>query len=273
MAAPVDVTIQGRRRTDRPRVVPPKVKGNLTQRMNTFVATSIAAMLMQLAFAGPASADTVTLPHGGTATLIIPDVTLAPEDTCVNHYGSLTVTSVYDWDIDITANGPSTSPASDYLDGEGSQTRVVDLLLCPSLDQPGVYTASGLLSVYDASDIASEVLLSDQFVINDPMMTVPPTVLPVLTPVVTSDVTGTVTRKKVTNGVRLAFRSDALPAGTVAGDTLTWTVLVDRKVRKTFSQGPDAVRKLKIASSDRSGRHVVKVLRNGRVVKSVTYRA
>ena len=72
---------------------------------------------------------------------------------------------------------------------------------------------------------------------------------------------------------KLTFKSKALPAGTVVGKRLSWKVLVDGKVRKSFTQGPSAIRTLKFTSPDRSGSHKVKVFRNGRALKTFFYRA
>lgn len=122
-----------------------------------------------------------------------------------------------------------------------------------------------------------EVLISDQFTISNPAPPPAPVPVPVPAPVpappATADVTGTVSSKGVTNGVKLAFKSAALPVGTVVGKRLSWTVLVDRKIRKSFSQGPSAIRNLKVTSPDRSGRHVVKILRNGKAFKTFRYTA
>lgn len=74
-------------------------------------------------------------------------------------------------------------------------------------------------------------------------------------------------------GVKLTFATKALPAGTVAGQKVTWTVLLDGKIRKTLSQGPTSKQSVKVSSPARSGQHVVKVLRNGKAMKTVTYRA
>ncbi|MGF9756521.1 hypothetical protein AAII07_15065, partial [Microvirga sp. 0TCS3.31] len=143
--------------------------------MKKTLAVLATAFVPLIGLAAPASADTVALPYGGTATLTIPDVVLTPGGSCINHYGSLVVAGhAYGWNFDVTANGPSTWPASDYLYGTGPQTRIVDFILCPSTDKPGTYTASGLFEVRDADYNYLEVVLSDQFVISNPAPPPPP---------------------------------------------------------------------------------------------------
>lgn len=228
--------------------------------MKKLLAVAAAALVVQLGVAAPASADTVALPYGGTATLTIPDVTLTPGGACINHYGTFSITHPDYWNLDITANGPTTWPATEYLYGTGPQSRVVDLVLCPGTDAPGLYTASGLVTVEDPySYNQREVVISEQFVISHPA---PP-------PPVYADVTGTVSKKIVSTGVKLTFRSRAIPAGTVARSPLKWLVKYDGRT-KQITQGPSEVDTLNLRLG--RGRHVVKVFRNGSRVTTVTVR-
>lgn len=240
--------------------------------MKKTLAVLVAAFVPLVGLAAPASADTVALPFGGTATLTIPDVTLTPGGNCINHYGSLTVAGhAYDWNVDITANGPSTWPASDYLYGTGPQTRIVDLQLCPLFDKAGTYTASGLFEVYDDDYNASEVVLSDQFVISNPAPPPPPPPAPVPPPPpapVYSEVTGTVTKKPIASGVKLRFRSNAIPAGTLWREALKWKVTYDGRTKR-IAQGPNESDALTLKFKEK-GRHVIKVFRNGSKVLKTT---
>lgn len=242
--------------------------------MKKILAAASAAAVAVLGMAVPATADTTALPYGGTATLTIPDVTLNPTGGCVSHYGSLSVSHLYDWDVDITANGPSTWPASDFLYGDGPQTRIVELLLCPTFDKPGTYTASGLMSVYDDDYNTAEALISDQFVISAPAPPVVPTPVPptptqVPAPTV-APVTGKVQHKMTAKGVQFTFKSNATPAGLRTGKSLVWKVTYDNRTR-TIRQGPSKVSTMTL-NFPQGGRHVVKVFRNGTRVKTVTVR-
>ena len=241
--------------------------------MKKTLAVLAAAVVPLVGLAAPASADTVVLPYGGTATLTIPDVTLPASGTCIHHYGSLTVAGhAYSWNFDVTANGPSTWPASDYLYGTGPQTRIVDLVLCPSTDLPGLYTASGLFEVEDADWNTREVFLSDQFTISRPAPPPPPPPAPVppQPAPVYADVTGTVTKKPLASGVRLTFRSNAIPAGSTLRNRLTWKVTFDGRTKRV-TQGANERDRLTLKFT-KKGRHVIKVFRNGRRVLTTSVR-
>jgi hypothetical protein len=234
--------------------------------MKKLLALSATVVALTAGLAAPASADTVSLPYGGTATLTIPDVTLTPGGNCVNHYGSFSISHIDYWNVDITANGPTTWPSTEYLYGTGPQTRVVDLLLCPSFDGPGLYTASGLVTVEDPySYNQQEVLISDQFVISHPAPPPPPPPAPVYT-----DVTGKVATKMISRGVKLIFKSAATPAGTLTGKPLRWMVKYDGRTKR-ITQSASEIDTLKLRFP--GGRHVVKIFRNGSKIKTVTVRA
>lgn len=232
--------------------------------MKKLLALSATVVALTTGLAAPASADTVSLPYGGTATLTIPDVTLTPGGNCVSHLGSFSITHVDYWNVDITANGPTTWPATEYLYGTGPQNRIVELQLCPTFDGPGTYTASGLVTVEDPySYNQMEVLISDQFVISHPAPPPPPP------PPAYSDVTGKVTSKMIPKGVRLTFKAAATPAGTLMGKPLRWMVKYDGRTKR-ITQNASETDILKLRFS--GGRHVVKVFRNGSKVKTVTVR-
>jgi hypothetical protein len=241
--------------------------------MKKFIAVLIAAFVALLGLAGPATADSATLPYGGTATLTIPDVTLAGTGPCVSHYGTFSISHPDYWNVDITANGPTTWPATDYLYGTGPGSRVVELILCPSTDGPGLYTATGLVTVEDPySYNQQQVFVSDQFVISRPAPPAPAPAPPAPAPVY-ADVTGSVSSKMVTRGVKLTFKTNALPAGATQRNPLAWKVVADGKVKKSFTQTASNIRSTTLRYSADTGKHVVKVLRNGTVVKTVRFRA
>jgi hypothetical protein len=228
--------------------------------MKKIIAAPVAAFVAVVGLAAPASADTVALPYGGTATLTIPDVTLTPGGSCISHYGTFSTTHIDYWNVDVTANGPTTWPASDYLYGTGPATRIVELTLCPSFDGPGLYTAGGLMTVEDpASYNQLEVLITDQFTISNPAPA----------PLVYADVTGKVSSKAVTRGVKLTFKSNALPSGATQRKALSWTVIADRKVKSSFTQPASNIRTKTLRFKARTGKHVIKVLRNGKVTKTI----
>jgi hypothetical protein len=235
--------------------------------MKKLVVLSATVAALTAGFAAPASADTVSLPYGGTATLTIPDVTLTPGGNCVSHLGTFSISHVDYWNVDITANGPTTWPATEYLYGTGPQSRIVELQLCPSFDGPGLYTASGLVTVEDPySYNQQEVLISDQFVISHPAPPPPPPPPPA--PVYT-DVSGTVASKKISKGVKLTFRSAATPAGTLTGKPLRWMVKYDGRTKR-ITQSASETDTLKLRFS--GGRHIVKIFRNGSKIKTLTVR-
>lgn len=234
--------------------------------MKKILAVSAAAIVAQVGLAAPASADTVALPYGGTATLTVPDVTL-PLSGCITHYGSFSITHTAYWNVDIEYTGPTTYPVGDYLYGTGPQSdRVVEFLMCASSDQPGVYTARGLVTVEDPNAYNQlEAFVTDQFVVAHATPPPPPPPAPVY-----SDVTGTVAKKMITDGVKFTFKSKPTPSGTVTGDPLKWVVKYDGR-RKKITQGPAEVDKLTLRF--KQGKHVVKVFRNGAKVMTATVRA
>jgi hypothetical protein len=208
--------------------------------MKKTIAVLAAALVPVLGVFAPATADTISLPYGGTATLTIPDVTLTPGGGCVNHYGTFSTTHVDYWNIDITANGPTTWPATDYLYGTGPQSRVVDLLLCPSFDSAGTYTASGLMTVEDPNSVnQQEVLISDQFVISNPAPPPPPPA-PAPAPLPVQNVEGSkpIVKKSAARGkFRVTLKTLATAAGYQTGAAFKWTVVINGKVVKKVVQG------------------------------------
>ncbi|MGF9759211.1 hypothetical protein AAII07_28825, partial [Microvirga sp. 0TCS3.31] len=85
-----------------------------------------------------------------------------------------------------------------------------------------------------------------------------------------SDVTGTVTKKPLASGVKLKFRSNAIPAGTTWRTALKWKVTYDGR-SKRIAQGPNELDGLTLKFKEK-GRHVIKVFRNGSRVLTTTVR-
>lgn len=236
-------------------------------------AAVAAAFVAVVGIANPANADTVSLPYGGTATLTIPDVTMSADQGCIEHYGTFSTTHIDYWNVDINVTGPSTWPPSDYLFGTGPSSQIVALTLCPSMDGPGTYTATGLVTVEDPySWDQLNALVTDTYTISRPTPPPPPPPPPAPAPTY-ADVTGKVTNKPVARGVKFTFKSNALPSGATLRNTLKWKVVADGRTKASFSQGPSNIRTKTVRFAARSGKHVVKVLRNGRVVKTVRFRA
>ena len=87
-----------------------------------------------------------------------------------------------------------------------------------------------------------------------------------------ANVDGTATTTLRTHGVRIDLRSEAQPAHTVLGAKLDWKVKVDRHVKARITQGfgdHDVVRQ---HFTTGSGRHVVKVIKNGVMVQRTVVR-
>lgn len=80
---------------------------------------------------------------------------------------------------------------------------------------------------------------------------------------VVKDVTGRTTVKVGARGFRLDLISSAQPANTVQGKKLTWRVYVDGKRVLTSVQGFGAHESLHLQFAKHSGKHAVKVYKNG----------
>ena len=119
-------------------------------------------------------------------------------------------------------------------------------------------------TVAPETSIPSGPVISDQFVISHPAPPPPPPPAPVY-----SDVTGTVTKKAISNGVKFRFKTAPIPAGTLAGKQLRWVIKYDGRTKR-ITQGPSKVDALPLRFD--SGRHIVKVFRNGTRVSTVTVR-
>lgn len=236
--------------------------------------TGLLALAVTFALAPGAaygSSTALTESRYGTGSFAVSNAVL-PATGCITHWYVTTVNvgdETDSWYVDVTVYDPDGGIAGGYdrevSDDEPGTTSIDDdVSLCAGVDDPGTYRVVG--SLFTANDGSSsfveQQLTPASFTLAAPSGSTPAQV----------DVVGKVTSAKVTRGVRLTFRTRPVPAGATA-TKVRWTVLLDGRIRKTFSQGAADRRQLKVTSPARSGKHVVKVLRNGKPMKTVTYRA
>lgn len=231
------------------------------------------------AFAGP-SAEA----RYGSGTFTVANTSLK-EYGCFYHPYTVNLnigTETYDWDAEIRVLAPNGTVAEfDFIDGVGvgAGSLPEEIFFCSSLDPAGTYTITGTLSTYESyydytpTDVA---LAPVAFTVSPYVAPTPPpppapvpAPAPAPAPVVYADVTGKVSVKSVANGAKLTFKSNALPSGATQRKALSWKVIADGKVKKTFSQIPSTIRSLTVRFKDKTGRHVIKVQRNGKVVRTV----
>lgn len=187
---------------------------------------------------------------------------------------NLNITGASYWDVDIRILAPNGSIADlNYISGTGSGAASFpeETFLCSSLDAPGTYKITGKVTTYDYyyGQIAEAQMIpaSFQVLAYTPPAPPPPPPAPVY-----ADVTGSVSHKMVTRGVKFTFKSDALPPGATLRNALKWKVVAEGRVRASFTQGPSNIRTKTIRFAAGTGRHVVKVLRHGIRVKTVSFR-
>lgn len=253
------------------------------------VAAALAVALV-LAFA-PSSA--IAMPAAsaryGAGSFTVANTTLLSYGCFYHPYTvNLGVTGASYWDVDVRVLAPNGSVFEmDYLygTGSGSASFPEDMFFCSSLDPAGTYTITGTVTTYDYyyDEIAATPLTSSAFTVSPYVAPAPtPTPVPVPAPApvpaptttapVFADVSGTVSKKLINRGVKFTFRAKALPSGTTLRKKLTWTIVSDGKF-KTITQGPSSTKSLTMRFPGRSGKHLVKVLRNGKLATKVTVRA
>lgn len=247
--------------------------------MKLMKALALAIVLALLPSVASAATPSSVSMRYGTGTFTVGNAQLLSSG-CFYHPYTVNLNVGYettDWDVDVRIMAPNGSIADlNFITGVGVGTGALaeEFFICSSLDQSGTYTITGTLNTYEGTydfTPTKQALVPVQFQVLPYVAPLPPAP-PVVAPI-TADVAGTVTSSNVTRGVKLNFATKALPAGTVMGNKVTWTVLLDGKIRKTLSQGPSARQSVKVTSPARSGQHVVKVLRDGKAVKTVKYRA
>ena len=86
------------------------------------------------------------------------------------------------------------------------------------------------------------------------------------------DVDGTESVLVRPHSVRIDLRSDAKPENSVLGERLAWKITVDGKVEFRTRQGFDDHDIVRQHFADGSGRHVLKVFKNGELVRKVVAR-
>lgn len=233
------------------------------------LALAVTFTLAPVAAYGSSSAPTDA--RYGTGSFAVSNVVL-PVTGCISHWYVTTVhvgDETDSWYVDVTVYDPDGGIAGGFdrevSDDEPGATSIDDdVSLCAGVDDPGTYRVVGSLFTANngSSSFVEQQLTASSFTVAAPAGATPTQV----------DVVGTVTSAQVARGVRLTFRTEPVPSGTVA-NKVRWTVLLDGKIRKTFSQDAADRRQLKVTSPARSGKHVVKVLRNGKPMKTVKYRA
>jgi hypothetical protein len=152
----------------------------------------------------------------------------------------------------LSAGGPYSDPH--YLDSDG------DGIACESNPCPCYFGTTPTTPTTPPTSTPTPTPTPVPVPVPAPTPTPVPIPAPIPAPVY-SDVTGTVTKKPLASGVRLDFRSNAVPAGTTVRKFLQWKVTYDGRT-KLVTQGPSEQRTLTL-SKFKKGRHVVKVFRNG----------
>ena len=140
--------------------------------------------------------------------------------------------------------------------------------LCDYSDPAGTYSLLGEIEFWDTDFNNSTYAMTPSGLTYTNPPAPPPPPAPVVPAPVYADVTGTVTKKPLASGVRLIFRTNAIPAGTTARNTVRWKVTYDSRTKR-ISQGPNDKDILNLRFTIR-GRHVVKVFRDGtRVLRTL----
>ena len=85
----------------------------------------------------------------------------------------------------------------------------------------------------------------------------------------TADVTGSYSTKKDGRHVEVFLTSDAQPANTTLGDKLQWKIRVDDNVKLRAEQGFSDYDKFKHTFRANTGKHTVKIFKNGDLVKTM----
>lgn len=218
-------------------------------------AAALAMVLLTLCLsAAPANADEPYPPSGTFATTNAQ----LKESGCFYHRYTLAFDSgpmTEEWGISIRVLGPDGTLA-DIASRFGSNwsrgTLAEDILLCSSLDQPGTYTLTGFITTWPG----------------DVDTVFPPLTFEVL-PVPVADVTGTVAKRVMAGGAKLIFRSAPTPTGYAQGRRLTWKIAYDGR-SKRIAQHAAERDVLRLAFRPGTGKHAIRVYRNGaRVLKVI----
>lgn len=212
---------------------------------------------------------------------------------CFYHPYSATVTigpETTNWFASLDVIAPNGSVHSKKVTGISSAPGVVTVagavFLCSTLDanKVGTWTITGMIHSTNigGSGVAESPLTPATFVLSPYAAPAPPAPVPTTpaepvasTPAapVYADVSGSASSKAVSKGVKLTLKSNAIPTGATVGKNLTWTVIADGKIKKTITQGASKITTVTLKFKARSGMHLVKVLRNGKVAKTVRVRA
>lgn len=244
----------------------------------------LAAFMVALVPAGTASAaPDVNAKKLGTGYFTVANATIPAAGGCFYHPMRADVNIGYEtdgWFMAVNVTGPNGAYVDSwiselYWDDWGASYFEETIFICSTIDGPGTYTITGEISTVDngSATVLKSPMTPATFVVNP---SAPPVVTPPVVntpaPAATADVAGNVTKKKVDHGVKLTFKTKEIPAGTVVGNKLQWSIVVDDKV-KSFSMGADAVKTKILKFKKRSGVHKIKVLRNGKVAMRMAVRA
>ncbi len=244
----------------------------------------------------PTAANAQIEKRYGTGGFTITDVTLLGYG-CFYHPYSVDLdlgVETTKWDVDVRVLAPNGSVFDfGFFDGTGGGHRTLagEMFFCSSSEVTGVYTATGKLSTYEGAEdyeATVQTLLPAAFTVAPyvappplpgpvpgpvpvPVPTATPTTAPSPAPVY-ADVKGSLRKRRIDRGVVLTFTAKRLPNDSIVRDPLTWSIVVDGKV-KSFEQDPGTIRKKSLKFAGASGAHQVKVLRNGKAVTKMTLRA
>ncbi|WP_457207569.1 hypothetical protein [Nocardioides sp. P5_C9_2] len=227
----------------------------------------------------------------GTGSFTVKSLTLPAQYGCFYHPYTVNLTlgwETTDWSLDVRITAPNgtifdEASASEFGTVGGTRSLSGEIFFCSSQTAPGTYTMTGVLDTYEgASDYTptAQSLAPMQFTVSPYVAPTPPpppapapvpapAPAPAPAPVVYADVTGKVSSKAITDGAKLTFKSNALPSGATQRKALTWTVIADGKIKKTFTQQASNARNVTVRFKNKTGKHVINVLRNGKVAKTV----
>ncbi|GAA1918987.1 hypothetical protein [Nocardioides hwasunensis] len=233
----------------------------------SLLMSALALALVPTGATASQPTGSMTARTGAGSFTVAPTLTLPAED-CVDHYYDLHLTigeDTDDWYVDVTVLAPDGSIVggyeSDTYNDTGAQLLDDYVTLCSGDDDPGAYRIVGDLYTTndDSPTYVKQALTPSGFTV-------------VAAPVTYVDVAGTVSKKLVRRGVELTFKADKVPASTTVRTPLRWSVVVDGRLT-SFTQKPGATKRKKYVFAQGSGRHRIKVLRNGKPTLKVVVRS
>jgi hypothetical protein len=243
------------------------IVGSQVRRVAVVVAGMLAGVLVAagMVAAPPASAEPgLPTPYPMPTYVVSGSFTVTNavmKDGCfyhpyVIHFETTPTTDL--WAVEVRVLGPDgTLQDGELKSGSGwaGGKFAGEVFLCEGIDPAGTYTLTGKVST-----------LGDE---GDRETTMTPATFQVY-PLV--DVSGTVATKKIIRGARFIFRTPAQPVNTGVGDPVRWRVTFDGKTKRvTQGWGQRYVWRKQFPKG--SGRHVMRVYHNEKLVKVVRARA